>query len=104
MRYEDCRRADGYCELCEYACSGSTDCRGDEINRIMFYRQRAGLSLAELARRSQISARHIERMEFRINLYRDCKAYIAASIAEALGVSVGALLEPDPRLMREERM
>ena len=101
MRYEDCERADGYCEFCGKAFSSRTDCRNNVINRITYYRQLAGLSIEELAERAGLGVKRIEKFEYGVSEYRTCLVHVGVRIADALGVHPRELIDPDSRMKLE---
>ena len=61
-RYDDCIRTDGMCGLCPLVI-GAFDCRNNRINGVLYKRATAGLTQKELAEKSGINIRQIQKYE-----------------------------------------
>lgn len=61
-RYADCERTDGLCGICSLSSYGN-DCRGKEMNRILYYRSIQGLTQAEVSEKSGMNIRQLRRYE-----------------------------------------
>ena len=61
-RYEDCIRTDGMCGACSLSCRG-LDCHNNRINSILYSRSVMGMTQKELAEKSGINIRQIQKYE-----------------------------------------
>ena len=62
MRYADCQREDGNCELCSLSSYGK-DCQGAPANRVAYLRKLAGITQTELASRTGFTKQWLSRLE-----------------------------------------
>ena len=92
MRYPDCQRTDGdwaVCSLVNY----NRDCRNNPVSRLAYLRTGAGLKQRELAEKSGINIRQIQRIENGESEMRNVTLGNAIALADALNVDVKELLE-----------
>lgn len=61
-RYSDCIRTDGMCGVCS-ASSHGRDCHNNNINKLLYQRSIAGITQSELAEKSGINIRQIQKYE-----------------------------------------
>lgn len=61
-RYVNCIRQDGLCGIC-YKRNGEVDCEGKKINRLLFYRSTIETTQQELANKTGINIRQIQKYE-----------------------------------------
>ena len=61
-RYPDCVRADGMCGSCSLSSRGM-DCHNNKINSVLYNRSVMGLTQKELAKKSGINIRQIQKYE-----------------------------------------
>lgn len=61
-RYEDCIRTDGMCGICSMVSRG-VDCHNNKINGLLYNRTADGLTQKELAGKSGINIRQIQKYE-----------------------------------------
>lgn len=61
-RYDDCVRTDGMCGACSLSNHGR-DCHGNRINSILHNRSVMGMTQKELAEKSGINIRQIQKYE-----------------------------------------
>lgn len=61
-RYQDCIRTDGMCGACSLSSRG-LDCHNKRINRILYNRSVMGMTQRELAEKSGINIRQIQKYE-----------------------------------------
>ena len=59
-RYPDCIRSDGMCGICSLASRG-LDCHNNRINSILYNRSVMGMTQRELAEKSGINIRQIQK-------------------------------------------
>lgn len=61
-RYQDCIRSDGMCGACSLSSRGF-DCHNNKINSILYNRSVMGMTQKELAEKSGINIRQIQKYE-----------------------------------------
>lgn len=61
-RYQDCVRTDGMCGACSLSSRGM-DCHNNKINSVLYNRSVMGLTQKELAEKSGINIRQIQKYE-----------------------------------------
>lgn len=61
-RYEDCIRTDGLCGICSLVSRGR-DCHNNKINSLLYQRSLSGMTQKELAEKSDVNIRQIQRFE-----------------------------------------
>ncbi len=61
-RYPDCFSTDGLCGACS-ASSYGRDCHGHKINKILYCRSLVGMTQRELAEKSGVNIRQIQKYE-----------------------------------------
>ena len=61
-RYQDCIRKDGMCGAC-YLSNRGLDCHNNQINSVLYNRSVMGLTQKELAEKSGINIRQIQKYE-----------------------------------------
>lgn len=91
MRYPDCQREDGDCEVCALS-SYSRDCRNNPINQLAYLRTASGLSQGQLAEASGVNVMMISRLERGERLMENTTLKTALALADALSVDVRELL------------
>lgn len=90
-KYSDCQRADGDCTVCSLVNYGR-DCRNRPITKLEWARRMAGMTQAELAAKSGVNIRQIQRVEIGEAEAGNLTAQNLLAIADALGVDVRKLL------------
>lgn len=90
-RYKDCIRTDGMCGVCALVNRG-TDCHNNRINGIFYQRTSMGMSQQELAEKSRVNIRQIQRYENSTSDVGNMTLRNALSIASALECDVKDLL------------
>lgn len=90
-RYEDCIRKDGMCGVCSLVNRGM-DCHNNRINGILYQRTRLEMSQRELAEKSRVNLRQIQRYENATSDVGNMTLRNALSIADALECEVRDLL------------
>lgn len=90
-KYSDCQRADGDCTVCSLVSYGR-DCRNRPITKLEWARRMAGMTQAELAAKSGINIRQIQRVEIGEAEPGNLTAQNLLAIADALGVDIRELL------------
>lgn len=90
-KYSDCQRADGDCTVCSLVSYGR-DCRNRPITKLEWARRMAGMTQAELAAKSGVNIRQIQRMEIGEAETGNMTAQNLLAIADALGVDIRELL------------
>jgi len=85
MRYPDCQRTDGDCDVCSLS-SRNKDCRNNPVNKIAYLRTAAGLTQAQLAEKAGINIMMVSRLERGERLMKNTTLETALKLAEALGV------------------
>lgn len=90
-KYSDCQRADGNCTVCSLVSYGR-DCRNRPITKLEWARRMAGMTQAELAAKSGVNIRQIQRVEIGEAETGNLTAQNLLAIADALGVDIRELL------------
>lgn len=90
-KYADCQRADGDCTLCSLVNYGR-DCRNRPITKLEWSRRMAGMTQAQLAEKSGVYIRQIQRVELGEAEAGNLTAKNLLSIADALGVDARDLI------------
>lgn len=82
-RYGDCIRDDGMCAQCSLVSYG-LDCHNNKINNLLYRRSASGLTQMELADRSGVNVRQIQRYEGETSDTGNMTLRNAVSIAKVL--------------------
>lgn len=90
-KYADCQREDGDCTLCSLVNYGR-DCRNRPITKLEWSRRMAGMTQAQLAEKSGVYIRQIQRVELGEAEAGNLTAKNLLSIADALGVDARGLI------------
>lgn len=90
-KYADCQRKDGDCTLCSLVNYGR-DCRNRPITKLEWSRRMAGMTQAQLAEKSGVYIRQIQRVELGEAEAGNLTAKNLLSIADALGVDARDLI------------
>lgn len=90
-KYSDCQRADGDCTVCSLVSYGR-DCRNRPITKLEWARRMAGMTQAELAAKSGVNIRQIQRVEIGEAETGNMTAKNLLAIAATLGVDAKELL------------
>lgn len=90
-KYADCQREDGDCTLCSLVNYGR-DCRNRPISKLEWSRRMAGMTQAQLAEKSGVYIRQIQRVELGEAEAGNLTAKNLISIADALGVDARDLI------------
>lgn len=90
-RYEDCMRNDGLCGICSLLNRG-LDCHNNKVNSLLYRRSAAEMTQKELAKKSGVNIRQIQRYEASTSDTGNMTLRNAVSIALALGCEPGDLL------------
>lgn len=90
-KYADCQRADGNCTACSLVNYGR-DCHNRPITKLEWSRRVAGLTQAELAKKSGVNSRQIQRVEIGEAEAGNLTAKNIIALADALGVGVRDLV------------
>ena len=90
-KYADCQREDGDCTLCSLVNYGR-DCRNRPITKLEWSRRMAGMTQAQLAEKSGVYIRQIQRVEMGESEAGNLTAKNLLSIADALGVDARDLI------------
>ena len=90
-RYEDCIRKDGMCGVCSLVSQGR-DCHNNRINGILYQSTIMEMSQRELAEKSGVNLRQIQRYENSTSDVGNMTLRNALSIADALECEVRDLL------------
>jgi DNA-binding XRE family transcriptional regulator len=90
-KYADCQREDGDCTFCSLVNYGR-DCRNRPITKLEWSRRMAGMTQAQLAEKSGVYIRQIQRVELGEAEAGNLTAKNLLSIADALGVDVRDLI------------
>ena len=89
--YPDCIRPDGNCASCAMSIS-RRDCHNNRINIIRYHRQAAGLTQKQLAERSGLGHRWIQKLENGEILPGNILLRNAVALIEALEIAPEELL------------
>lgn len=90
-RYEDCIRPDGMCGVCSLVNRG-LDCHNNRINGLLYQRTAAEMTQKELAEKSGVNIRQIQRYEGATSDTGNMTLRNAIAIAAALDCNVKDLL------------
>lgn len=90
-KYRDCHRADGNCSVCSMVSYGR-DCHNNPITKLEWARISAGLTTAELAERSGVNVRAIQKVESGEAQAGNMTARNILAIADALDVDIRELI------------
>lgn len=90
-RYDDCIRSDGMCGICSLVNRG-LDCHNNKINGLMYQRSSVGMTQKELAEKSGVNIRQIQRYESGSSGCENMTLKNAIAIADALECDVRDLL------------
>lgn len=90
-KYSDCERTDGDCTQCDRASHGR-DCHDRPVAKLELVRRRAGLSQQQLAKKSGVNIRQIQRVELGESEAGNLTAKNLLTLAEALDVEPRDLL------------
>lgn len=90
-KYRDCQRADGNCSVCSLVSYGR-DCHNNPITKLEWARISAGLTTAELAERSGVNVRAIQKVESGEAQAGNMTARNIFAIADALDVDIRELI------------
>lgn len=90
-KYNDCQREDGDCTVCSLVNYGR-DCHNRPITKLEWSRRMAELTQSELAKKSGVNIRQIQRVELGEAEAGNLTARNLLSIADALGVDARELL------------
>lgn len=90
-RYQDCIRTDGMCGVCSLSNRGR-DCHNDKINSVLYNRSVMNMTQKELAEKSGINVRQIQKYESGEYDIGNMTLRNAISLAHALGCSAEDLL------------
>ena len=90
-KYNDCQRADGDCTVCSLVNYGR-DCHNRTITKLEWSRRMAGLTQTELAEKSGVNSRQIQRVEIGEAEAGNLTAKNIIALADALEVDVRRLV------------
>lgn len=90
-KYKDCQRQDGDCTVCSLVNYGR-DCHNNPISKLEWARRGAGLTQQELADKSSIHIRQVQRVENGEADAGNLTAKNLLSLADTLGVDPHDLL------------
>ena len=90
-KYRDCQRADGNCSVCSLVSYGR-DCHNNPITKLEWARISAGLTTAELAERSGVNVRAIQKVESGEAQAGNMTARNILAIADTLDVDIRELI------------
>lgn len=90
-RYPDCIRTDGMCGICSLSSRG-LDCHNTKINSVLYNRSVMGMTQRELAEKSGINIRQIQKYESGEYDTGNMTLKNAVALAHALECSVDDLL------------
>jgi DNA-binding XRE family transcriptional regulator len=90
-KYADCQRTDGDCTLCSLVNYGR-DCHNRPITKLEWSRRMAGMTQAELAEKSRVNIRQIQRVELGEAEAGNLTAKNLIAIADALDMDVRRLV------------
>ena len=90
-RYQDCIRSDGMCGACSLSNRGR-DCHNNKINSVLYNRSVMNMTQKELAEKSGINVRQIQKYESGEYDIGNMTLRNAISLAHALGCSAEDLL------------
>lgn len=90
-KYRDCQRTDGDCTVCSLVNYGR-DCHNNALTKLEWYRRGAGLSQQELAAKSSVHVRQIQRVELGESEAGNLTAKNLLAVADVLSVDPHALI------------
>lgn len=90
-RYEDCIRTDGMCGICSLASRG-LDCHNNKINSLLYQRTCSEMTQKELAEKSGVNIRQIQRYESGESVPQNMTLKNAIAICDVLECDVRSLL------------
>lgn len=90
-RYQDCIRTDGMCGVCSLSSRG-LDCHNNKINNVLYNRSVMGMTQQDLADKSGINIRQIQKYESGECDIGNMTLKNAVSLARALECSVEELM------------
>lgn len=90
-KYNDCQRVDGDCTVCSLVNYGR-DCHNRPITKLEWSRRMAHMTQSELAKKSGVNIRQIQRVELGEAEAGNLTAKNLLAIADALGVDISDLL------------
>ena len=90
-KYSDCQRADGDCTVCPLVNYGR-DCHDRPITKLEWSRRMADMTQTELAQKSGVNIRQIQRVELGESDAGNLTVRNLIAIADALGVTPKALI------------
>jgi DNA-binding XRE family transcriptional regulator len=90
-KYNDCQRADGDCTACSLVNYGR-DCHNRPITKLEWARRMADMTQSELAQKSGIYIRQIQKVESGEIETGNMAAKTLFALADALGVNISELL------------
>ena len=90
-RYTDCIRTDGMCGICSLSSRG-LDCHNNKINSVLYNRSIMGMAQKELAEKSGINIRQIQKYESGEYDIGNMTLKNAIALADALGCEMRDLL------------
>ena len=90
-KYADCQREDGDCTACSLVNYGR-DCRNRPITKLEWARRMTDMTQAELAKRSGVNIRQIQRVELGESETGNLTAKNLIAIADALDVDARSLM------------
>lgn len=90
-KYPDCMRSDGMCGICSLVSRG-LDCRNNKINGLLYQRSSMGMTQKDLAEKSGVNIRQIQRYEAGTSGCENMTLKNAIAIADALECDVRDLL------------
>ena len=90
-KYADCQRGDGGCTACSMVNYGS-GCHNRPITKLEWSRRMADMTQSELAKKSGVNIRQIQRVELGEAEAGNLSAKNLIAIADALGVDARELL------------
>lgn len=90
-KYRDCQRADGNCAVCALVSYGR-DCHNNPITKLEWARLAAGLTTADLAEKSGVNIRAIQKVESGEAQAGNLTAKNLLAIADALEIDPRGLI------------
>lgn len=90
-KYADCQREDGDCTVCSLVNCGR-DCHNRPITKLEWSRRMAEMTQANLAEKSGVNIRQIQRVELGESDAGNLTARNLIAIADVLGVDAKSLL------------
>lgn len=90
-KYNDCQREDGDCTVCSLV-NYRRDCHNRPITKLEWSRRMADMTQSELAKKSGVNIRQIQRVELGEAEAGNLTAKNLIAIADALGVDARELL------------